>query len=130
MDRDLSADTRRSRIQVLVQAGEFVRVPDLAERFGASAVTIRSGLCFLADRGYVVRARGGVIPNSLLCSLFSTAACPYPAALSPAPPAPGHRPSHGAPFQAGGEYTGPGRIPRRGLDIQLRLRGREMKEMP
>jgi DeoR family transcriptional regulator of aga operon len=42
-----------------------MRVPDLAEYFGVSTVTIRSDLDFLAGRGYVVRVRGGVIPSSL-----------------------------------------------------------------
>ena len=39
MHRDLSAGARRNRIQVMVQAGAFAQVPDLAEHFGPSAVT-------------------------------------------------------------------------------------------
>ena len=59
-----STEERRSRIQALIRASEFVRIPDLAKHFGVSSVTIRSDLDVLAERGYVVRVRGGAIPSS------------------------------------------------------------------
>lgn len=65
MDKDLGTEARRSRIQALVRASEFMRVPDLADHFGVSTVTIRGDLDYLAEQGYVVRVRGGVIPSSL-----------------------------------------------------------------
>ena len=64
MGKDLSTNERRQKLQALVRASEFMRIPDLADHFGVSVVTIRSDLDVLAERGYVVRVRGGVIPSS------------------------------------------------------------------
>jgi DeoR family transcriptional regulator, aga operon transcriptional repressor len=44
----------------------FARVTDLAERFGVSAVTVRSDLQTLERRGRARRVRGGAVPTSLL----------------------------------------------------------------
>lgn len=64
MAKELSTEERRRRLHALVRASEFTRIPDLAEHFGVTTVTIRSDLDVLAERGYVVRVRGGVIPSS------------------------------------------------------------------
>lgn len=64
MARELSTGDRRKKLLALVRASEFMRIPDLADHFGVSVVTIRSDLDVLADQGFVVRVRGGVIPSS------------------------------------------------------------------
>jgi DeoR family transcriptional regulator of aga operon len=60
------ADDRRSRMLAVIQQQAFVRVSDLSERFGISAVTVRSDLATLAERGRIHRVRGGAIPRTAL----------------------------------------------------------------
>lgn len=57
---------RRKEIATWIQASEFSRIQDLADRFGVSSVTIRTDLDFLEERGHVVRVHGGAIPSSPL----------------------------------------------------------------
>lgn len=55
---------RRTRIADLVRQQRTVRVPDLAELFQVSEVTIRSDLAQLEREGLVVRERGGAVANT------------------------------------------------------------------
>ena len=63
-ERDLMTNERRGAIvEELRQAGS-VRVGPLAERFGVSAVTIRSDLAALEKENLLVRDHGGALPAS------------------------------------------------------------------
>lgn len=55
------AELRQRRIASIVDERGFVRVRDLSERFGVSAVTLRSDLDELARRGAVRRVHGGAM---------------------------------------------------------------------
>jgi DeoR family transcriptional regulator of aga operon len=47
----------------LVNERAFVRVDELSSRFGISEVTARHDLSVLAERGQIIRIRGGAIPR-------------------------------------------------------------------
>ena len=59
---------RQDQILSLVEQLGFVRVDDLAARFGVSAVTVRSDLAALESHGRLRRVRGGAVPPSVLRS--------------------------------------------------------------
>jgi DeoR family transcriptional regulator of aga operon len=54
-----SARERQARISALIEASSYVRVSELSETLGVSAVTIRADLEALERRGIVRRVRGG-----------------------------------------------------------------------
>jgi DeoR family transcriptional regulator of aga operon len=56
------AELRQDRIADEVESAGFVRVTDLADRFGVSVVTVRSDLGSLEALGRVRRVRGGAVP--------------------------------------------------------------------
>ncbi len=60
------AELRQDRIAEEVDASGFVRVTDLADRFGVSVVTVRSDLGSLEVLGRVRRVRGGAVPAGAL----------------------------------------------------------------
>lgn len=60
------AELRQDRIAEEVEAAGFVRVTDLADRFGVSVVTVRSDLGSLEALGRVRRVRGGAVPADAL----------------------------------------------------------------
>ncbi len=60
------AELRQDRIAEQVEAAGFVRVTDLAERYGVSPVTVRSDLGALEAEGRVRRVRGGAVPSGVL----------------------------------------------------------------
>jgi DeoR family transcriptional regulator of aga operon len=62
------AEVRQERITALVEEQGFVRVSDLAERFGVSTVTVRTDLQALEAHGRVRRIRGGAMPAGVLRS--------------------------------------------------------------
>jgi DeoR family transcriptional regulator of aga operon len=62
------AEVRQARMTALVEAQGFVRVADLAARFGVSTVTVRSDLQTLETRGRLRRIRGGAVPRTGLRS--------------------------------------------------------------
>ncbi|NOK59027.1 MAG: DeoR/GlpR transcriptional regulator [Chloroflexi bacterium AL-W] len=55
---------RRTQIIDLIRQEGVVRVPELADRFQVSEVTIRSNLAQLEKEGLVVRDRGGAVINN------------------------------------------------------------------
>ena len=57
----LFLEERRSRISELIETRERATVQELANRFGVSAVTIRSDLDALAEAGGVIRSHGGAL---------------------------------------------------------------------
>ena len=57
---------RQEQILGLVEQHGFVRVADLASRFGVSTVTVRSDLAALESHGRLRRVRGGAVPPSVL----------------------------------------------------------------
>jgi DeoR family transcriptional regulator of aga operon len=57
----LFLEERRSRISEIIETRERATVPELAARFGVSAVTIRSDLDALARAGGVIRSHGGAL---------------------------------------------------------------------
>jgi DeoR family transcriptional regulator of aga operon len=57
---------RQEQILSLVEQLGFVRVDDLAQRFGVSTVTVRSDLSALESHGRLRRVRGGAVPPSVL----------------------------------------------------------------
>lgn len=63
-ERDLMTNERRSAIVEEVSQAGSVRVGRLAERFGVSAVTIRSDLAALEKENRLVRDHGGALPAS------------------------------------------------------------------
>jgi DeoR family transcriptional regulator of aga operon len=62
------AEVRQARITALVEEQGFVRVADLADRFGVSTVTVRSDLQTLEAHGRLRRIRGGAVPRDVLRS--------------------------------------------------------------
>jgi DeoR family transcriptional regulator of aga operon len=67
-DGGTPAEVRQSRITALVEDQGFVRVADLATRFGVSTVTVRSDLQTLETHGRLHRIRGGAVPRGMLRS--------------------------------------------------------------
>jgi len=59
----LPSSLRRERMLLLIRDREYVRVRELGEHFGVSAVTVRSDLDSLSARGQIHRVRGGAIPR-------------------------------------------------------------------
>ena len=57
------AELRQDRIADQIEAAGFVRVTELADRFGVSVVTVRSDLGLLEALGKVRRVRGGAVPG-------------------------------------------------------------------
>jgi DeoR family transcriptional regulator of aga operon len=63
----MMAEERRTQILQIVRSAGRVRVNGLAHRFNTSAVTIRSDLNELHQRGLVLRSHGGaVLPDTIL----------------------------------------------------------------
>ena len=62
----MPAELRQDRMAEEVEAAGFVRVADLAERFGVSLVTVRSDLGSLENDGRIRRVRGGAVPAGAL----------------------------------------------------------------
>lgn len=63
----MMAEERRTKILQIVRSAGRVRVNGLARRFSTSAVTIRSDLNELHQRGLVLRSHGGaVLPDTIL----------------------------------------------------------------
>jgi DeoR family transcriptional regulator of aga operon len=62
------AEIRRAQMTALVEDQGFVRVADLAARFGVSKVTVRSDLDALETHGRLRRIRGGAVPRDVLRS--------------------------------------------------------------
>ena len=63
----MMAEERRTQILQIVRSAGRVRVNGLARRFSTSAVTIRSDLNELHQRGLVLRSHGGaVLPDTIL----------------------------------------------------------------
>ncbi len=60
------AELRQDRIAEEVDSAGFVRVTDLADRFGVSVVTVRSDLGSLEAHGRLRRVRGGAVPAGAL----------------------------------------------------------------
>ena len=61
-DAHLPADMRLRLIQQLLEQRGFVRVRDLADRFGVSTVTVRADLQALEERQIAFRVHGGAMP--------------------------------------------------------------------
>ena len=57
----MPAERRRALIVEIVETRPFVRVSDLARRYGVSEVTIRADLETLSDAGRLRRVRGGAV---------------------------------------------------------------------
>ena len=63
----MMAEERRTQILQIIRSAGRVRVNGLATRFNTSAVTIRSDLNELHQRGLVLRSHGGaVLPETIL----------------------------------------------------------------
>lgn len=58
----IPARVRQERMLAAVESSEFVRVAELSERFQISEVTVRADLDALAERGRLLRVRGGAVP--------------------------------------------------------------------
>jgi DeoR family transcriptional regulator of aga operon len=68
-DRDLRQltvrpDDRRDQMLAVINERTFVRVDELSSQFGISEVTARNDLTVLAERGQILRIRGGAMPRS------------------------------------------------------------------
>lgn len=61
-DAHLPAEMRLVLIQQLLEQRGFVRVRDLADRFGVSTVTVRNDLQVLEERQVAFRVHGGAMP--------------------------------------------------------------------
>ncbi|HUF99124.1 MAG TPA: DeoR/GlpR family DNA-binding transcription regulator [Ilumatobacter sp.] len=61
-DTHLLLEVRLVLIQQLLEQRGFVRVRDLAERFGVSTVTVRTDLQLLEERQLAFRVHGGAMP--------------------------------------------------------------------
>jgi DeoR family transcriptional regulator, aga operon transcriptional repressor len=61
-DAHLPAEMRVVLIQQLLEQKGFVRVRDLADRFGVSTVTVRNDLQVLEERQLAFRVHGGAMP--------------------------------------------------------------------
>ncbi|WP_017935022.1 DeoR/GlpR family DNA-binding transcription regulator [Nocardioides sp. Iso805N] len=64
-----SAAERRARMLAAIEQRVFVRVIDLSEQFGVSAVTVRADLDALEAEGQVRRVRGGAMPAAAVPEL-------------------------------------------------------------
>lgn len=64
--QSVPAELRQEQIADEVEAVGFARVTALAERFGVSAVTVRSDLGVLESEGRLRRVRGGAVPTGAL----------------------------------------------------------------
>jgi len=62
-EQGVPAELRQARTAALVENEGFLRVTDLAERFGVSTVTVRSDLTALESAGLVRRVRGGAVAS-------------------------------------------------------------------
>ncbi len=62
---------RRHEIVQLVCKQERVQVPELAQLFGVSTVTIRNDLNELNEKGLLVRSRGGAVMSNRLTQELS-----------------------------------------------------------
>src|SRR5215475_5373741 len=63
----MMAEERRTQILQIIRSEGRARVNDLVNRFNTSAVTIRSDLNELHQRGVVLRSHGGaVLPDRIL----------------------------------------------------------------
>lgn len=62
-EQGVPAELRQARTAELVESEGFLRVTDLAERFGVSTVTVRSDLTALESAGRVRRVRGGAVAS-------------------------------------------------------------------
>ena len=60
----MRADERRDRMLAVINERAFVRVDELSSQFGVSEVTARNDLAVLAERGQIVRIRGGAMPRA------------------------------------------------------------------
>ena len=67
----MSTIERRQSILSLLQEHGRVDVPQLAERFAVSAVTIRTDLNYLDGKGLLVRSHGGAIASNRLTQELS-----------------------------------------------------------
>lgn len=67
----LNTIERRHEIVQLVFKQERVQVPELAQLFGVSTVTIRNDLNGLDEKGLLVRSRGGAVASSRLTQELS-----------------------------------------------------------
>lgn len=56
-------ERRHDIVQATIDAGR-VQVPDLAEKYGVSTVTIRGDLNYLHQKGLLVRTRGGAVASN------------------------------------------------------------------
>jgi DeoR family transcriptional regulator, aga operon transcriptional repressor len=63
MKQVLGLEERRRKIRGLLQERSQVAVPELAQKFGVSAVTIRADLAALDAIGALVRVHGGALPR-------------------------------------------------------------------
>lgn len=72
-DNRLYLQERLHQIVALIEEEGRVSVAELAERFGVSAVTIRSDLATLEEHGYLVRTHGGAmaLPTASAVPAFS-----------------------------------------------------------
>lgn len=64
LDTHLPAEMRLVLTRELLEQRRFVRVRDLADRFGVSTVTVRNDLQVLEERRVAVRVHGGAMPFS------------------------------------------------------------------
>jgi DeoR family transcriptional regulator of aga operon len=62
-EQGVPAELRQARTAELVESEGFLRVTDLADRFGVSTVTVRSDLTALESAGLVRRVRGGAVAS-------------------------------------------------------------------
>ena len=60
----MRADERRDRMLAVISERAFVRVDELSSQFGVSEVTARNDLTVLAERGQILRIRGGAMPRA------------------------------------------------------------------
>ncbi|KKL51276.1 hypothetical protein LCGC14_2297100, partial [marine sediment metagenome] len=67
----LNTIERRHEIVQLVFKQERVQVPELAQLFGVSTVTIRNDLNELDEKGLLVRSRGGAVASNRLTQELS-----------------------------------------------------------
>ena len=67
----LNTIERRHEIVQLVCKQERVQVPELAQLFGVSTVTIRNDLNELNEKGLLVRSRGGAVMSNRLTQELS-----------------------------------------------------------
>lgn len=63
-EKAMFAEERRRRIVDIVNSERKIVIPELANRFGVSASTIRNDLRGLQDEGKITRTHGGAIINS------------------------------------------------------------------